>query len=96
MEGLGTDMDNLWLFSVQPTPSFEQTFRQNSHWNITKDGGKGGKTRVKSKTRSARAGLQFPVGRVHRLLRKDNCAERVGAGAPLYLATVLEYLAAEV
>ncbi|GAA48731.1 histone H2A [Clonorchis sinensis] len=40
--------------------------------------GKGGKTRVKPKTRSSRAGLQFPVGRVHCLLRKGNYAERVG------------------
>ncbi|CAC5419910.1 H2A [Mytilus coruscus] len=30
------------------------------------------------------------------LLRKGNYAERVGAGAPVYLAAVLEYLAAEV
>ncbi|CAL1299687.1 unnamed protein product [Larinioides sclopetarius] len=59
--------------------------------------GKGGKAKaVKSKTRSSRAGLQFPVGRIHRLLRKGNYAERVGAGAPVYMAAVLEYLAAEV
>ncbi|XP_010832340.1 PREDICTED: histone H2A type 1-J-like [Bison bison bison] len=38
----------------------------------------------------------FPVGRVHRLLRKGNYAERVGAGAPVYLAAVLEYLTAEI
>ncbi|KAF0312533.1 Histone H2A [Amphibalanus amphitrite] len=40
----------------------------------------------------------FPVGRIHRLLllRKGNYAERVGAGAPVYLAAVMEYLAAEV
>ncbi|KAA3672962.1 histone H2A [Paragonimus westermani] len=44
---------------------------------------------------STRAGLQFPVGRVHRLLRKSNYAEHVGAGAPVHLAAVLEYLAAE-
>ncbi|XP_039593075.1 histone H2A-like [Polypterus senegalus] len=56
----------------------------------------GGKTRAKAKTRSSRAGLQFPVGRVHRLLRKGNYAERVGAGAPVYLAAVLEYLTAEI
>ncbi|XP_030382731.1 histone H2A-like [Scaptodrosophila lebanonensis] len=37
------------------------------------------------------------VGRIHRLLRKVNYAERVwGAGAPVYLAAVMEYLAAEV
>merc|ERR1712071_398928 len=58
--------------------------------------GKGGKVRSKGKTRSSRAGLQFPVGRIHRMLRKGNYAERVGAGAPVYLAAVMEYLAAEV
>ena len=30
--------------------------------------------------RSSKAGLAFPVGRVHRLLRKGNYAQRVGAG----------------
>ncbi|XP_072422748.1 histone H2A-like [Chiloscyllium punctatum] len=55
-----------------------------------------GKGRAKAKSRSSRAGLQFPVGRVHRLLRKGNYAERVGAGAPVYLAAVLEYLTAEI
>ncbi|XP_072129162.1 histone H2A [Mobula birostris] len=58
--------------------------------------GKGGKAKSKPKSRSSRAGLQFPVGRVHRLLRKGNYAERVGAGAPVYLAAVLEYLTAEI
>merc|ERR1712042_285568 len=58
--------------------------------------GKGGKVKAKAKSRSSRAGLQFPVGRVHRLLRNGNYADRVGAGAPVYLAAVLEYLSAEV
>ena len=58
--------------------------------------GKRGKVKGKAKSRSSRAGLQFPVGRIHRLLRKGNYAERVGAGAPVYLAAVMEYLAAEV
>ncbi|KAI8593603.1 histone-fold-containing protein [Geranomyces variabilis] len=49
-----------------------------------------------SKSRSSRAGLQFPVGRLHRMLRKGNYAQRVGAGAPVYVAAVLEYLAAEI
>ncbi len=40
-------------------------------------------------------GLQFPVGRLARYLKKGRYAERVGAGAPVYLAAVLEYLAAE-
>ena len=59
--------------------------------------GKGGKAQKKSsRTRSSRAGLTFPVGRIHRLLRKGNFADRVGSGAPVYLAAVLEYLAAEI
>uniref|UniRef100_UPI0035901E38 late histone H2A.L3-like n=1 Tax=Myxine glutinosa TaxID=7769 RepID=UPI0035901E38 len=56
----------------------------------------GGKTRAKAKSRSSRAGLQFPMGRVHRHFRKGNYAERIVAGAPVYLAAVLEYLAAEI
>uniref|UniRef100_A0A452H667 Histone H2A n=1 Tax=Gopherus agassizii TaxID=38772 RepID=A0A452H667_9SAUR len=52
--------------------------------------------RVKAKSRSSRASLQFPVGHVHRLLRKGNYAERSGAGAPVYMAAVLEYLTAEI
>ena len=54
------------------------------------------KSKAKAKSRSTRAGLQFPVGRVHRLLKKGNYAERVGAGAPVYLCAVMEYLAAEI
>ena len=52
--------------------------------------GKGGKVKGKAKSRWNRAGLQFPVGRIHRLLRKGNYAERVGAGEPVYLAAVME------
>ncbi|WFD40092.1 histone H2A [Malassezia japonica] len=61
-----------------------------------KSGGKAGDASSKTQSRSAKAGLQFPVGRIHRLLRKGNYAQRVGAGAPVYLAAVLEYLAAEI
>ncbi|ESQ47813.1 hypothetical protein EUTSA_v10021749mg [Eutrema salsugineum] len=50
----------------------------------------------KSTSRSSKAGLQFPVGRIARFLKNGKYAERVGAGAPVYLAAVLEYLAAEV
>jgi histone H2A len=33
---------------------------------------------------------------MHRLLKKGNYAQRVGGGAPVYLAAVLEYLSAEI
>lgn len=44
--------------------------------------GKGGKAKTggKAKSRSSRAGLQFPVGRLHRLLKREHYAERVGGG----------------
>ena len=60
--------------------------------------GNGGKVKAKAakKSRSSRAGLQFPVGRIHRLLRKGRYAKLVGAGAPVYLAAVMEYLTAEI
>ncbi|GAA5953082.1 hypothetical protein JCM21900_005061 [Sporobolomyces salmonicolor] len=45
---------------------------------------------------SAKAGLQFPVGRVRKYLRAGHYSQRLGQGAPVYLAAVLEYLVAEV
>ena len=89
--------------------------------------GKGKTAGKKAVSRSTKAGLQFPVGRIaryacaraarlwaclarappaatpqltalppHRYLKKGKYASRVGAGAPVYLAAVLEYLCAEV
>jgi histone H2A len=58
-------------------------------------GRKGGSGK-KAVSRSAKAGLAFPVGRIARYLKKGKYADRIGAGAPVYLAAVLEYLVAEV
>jgi histone H2A len=58
--------------------------------------GKGKGAAKKAVTKSSKAGLQFPVGRISRFLKRGKYAERVGAGAPVYLAAVLEYLTAEV
>jgi histone H2A len=62
-------------------------------------GGKGGRGKVegkKTQSKSSKAGLQFPVGRISRFLKKGKYATRVGAGAPVYLASILEYLTAEI
>ena len=58
--------------------------------------GRGKSKGSKSVSRSMKAGLQFPVGRVHRFLKQGKYASRIGAGAPVYLAAVLEYLCAEI
>uniref|UniRef100_M4EL31 Histone H2A C-terminal domain-containing protein n=1 Tax=Brassica campestris TaxID=3711 RepID=M4EL31_BRACM len=52
----------------------------------------GSRVAKKATSRSSKAGLQFPVGRIARFLK--NC-KYAFAGAPVYLAAVLEYLAAE-
>jgi len=60
-------------------------------------GGKSGRGKTgKSTSKSTKAGLQFPVGRIGRFLKKGKYATRVGAGAPVYLAAILEYLTAEI
>uniref|UniRef100_A0A7S0YMT8 Histone H2A n=1 Tax=Polytomella parva TaxID=51329 RepID=A0A7S0YMT8_9CHLO len=60
--------------------------------------GKGDKgDKRKPMSRSAKAGLQFPVGRLHRLLKSRVTANgRVGATSAVYSAAILEYLTAEV
>ncbi|NXR65318.1 H2A2 protein, partial [Rhadina sibilatrix] len=48
------------------------------------------------KSKSAKAGLQFPVGRIYRFLQRGKYAARIGSAAAIYLAAVMEYMAAEV
>ncbi|XP_017360745.1 histone H2A type 1-like [Cebus imitator] len=66
------------------TPDFQRALFRRGHLAV------GSRLALKSQTWSSLTGLQ------HYLLRKDNYAERVGAGAPVYLAAVLEYLTAEI
>lgn len=63
--------------------------------------GKGGKASAAldgaQQSHSSRAGLQFPVGRIKRYMKKSvQNKVRVGAKAAIYIAAVLEYLTAEV
>lgn len=50
----------------------------------------------KSTSRAERAGLLFPVSKVNRHLRESRKSKRVGAGAPVYLAAVMEYACNEI
>lgn len=56
---------------------------------------KGGKVKRKAKSRSDRAGRVFSVEHGERQLLNCNYAERDGVAEPLYLAAVVEFLAAE-
>ena len=59
--------------------------------------GVGGSTRKKEAvSRTVKAGLKFPVGWANRYLRKWRYGKPVGQWAPIYLAAVIQYIAAEV
>ncbi|KAF2077611.1 hypothetical protein CYY_001074 [Polysphondylium violaceum] len=47
-------------------------------------------------TKSAKANLCFPVGRIHRMLKDKVSVKRVSVLAAVYLAAILEYLTSEV
>jgi len=49
----------------------------------------------KAMSRRSKARLQFLVGRIDGLLKASKCANMFGISVPVYLAAVLEYLAAE-
>jgi histone H2A len=54
------------------------------------------KASKKSGSKTAKAGLIFPVARMGAMLRKGRYAKRVSASAGVYAAAVLEYLVSEV
>ncbi|GFP98352.1 histone h2a, partial [Phtheirospermum japonicum] len=88
----------LWLF--HPTYNYSSSLSvifvakpENGCWCKGKKGAggrKGGGPKKKPVSRSVKAGLQFPVGRIGRFLKKGRYAQRVGSGAPVYMAAVLE------
>ncbi|KAL4853699.1 histone H3 [Chlorella vulgaris] len=97
--GLFEDTNLCAIHAKRPSshPTLTQPSNPSSPTPATMSGrGKGKTSGKKAVSKSSKAGLQFPVGRIARYLKKGRYAERIGAGAPVYLATVLEYLAAEV
>ncbi|KAJ8318016.1 hypothetical protein KUTeg_003107, partial [Tegillarca granosa] len=61
----------------------------------SKMSGRGGKKK-KALSKSAKAGVLFPVARMQRYLKRDTHHFRIGSGAPVYMAAVIEYLTAEI
>ena len=49
----------------------------------------------KSVSKSAKAGLTFPIARVNRYMRQKGGARRVGGSAPVFLTAILEYVTSE-
>uniref|UniRef100_A0A1B6HRF3 Macro domain-containing protein n=1 Tax=Homalodisca liturata TaxID=320908 RepID=A0A1B6HRF3_9HEMI len=57
---------------------------------------RGIKKRQKPISKSQRANVTFPVGRMKRFLKMGTHRLRIGIGSPVYMAAVIEYLTAEV
>ena len=101
LNSLSPQMLHSVLVFVIPLPFFVRNScvekkMESSGKSSGKGGRKGAGSRKKSVSRTVKAGLQFPVGRIARFLKKGRYAKRVGGGAAVYVAAVLEYLAAEV
>jgi histone H2A len=78
--------------------------QQRQNKNTNNDKGKTGNSqriggdgpRSKPISRSKRAGVVFPIPRIHRFLKQQNPSVQVRNGAAVYMAGVLEYLVAEI
>lgn len=62
------------------------------YFNLSTMSSRGGKKKTTKTSRSTKAGVIFPVGRMLRYIKRGLPKYRIGVGAPVYLAAVLEYL----
>lgn len=80
----------VWVGGIKTASTYERVSFHNPVNMPSKSIAKGGKVSSKvkgsegskSQSRSHRAGLQFPVSRIHRLMRKSALGRRIGSGAP--------------
>ena len=89
-----TASSQVWWQSVldqvaQPYEDFSLTRAPTTPTGKGKGKGKGGRGSSKSVSSSSKAGLQFPVARVGRYLKKGGYASRVGVGAGVYVSNQL-------
>ena len=75
---------------------FRYFVRYSTQFEMSARGKWGKSVKRTNRSKSSKAGLQFPVSRIHRYLRQGQHADRIGKGSSIYLAAVLEYLVAEV
>ena len=79
-------------------PPLTHRKKQNPHhvWQRKRWPRQGQGQVLRPSSSASKAGLQFPVARLNRYLRKGKYASRVGVGAGVYMGAVLEYLCAEI
>lgn len=85
---------------VSKTDSKSRPLKRNSKNSVKSRGSKGAKISkmpigYSGRTKSARAGLTFPVARIHRHIKSTMQGLRVANGSAVFMAATLEYLAAE-
>ncbi|XP_059716474.1 core histone macro-H2A.1 isoform X8 [Haemorhous mexicanus] len=88
-------MNGMWKWKEETSDThvpLESCFRPDTD----KMSSRGGKKKSTKTSRSAKAGVIFPVGRMLRYIKKGHPKYRIGVGAPVYMAAVLEYLTAEI
>ncbi|XP_037604609.1 core histone macro-H2A.1 isoform X5 [Sebastes umbrosus] len=87
-----TDIHDPHLDKLTLAPSSEP----NTGSGLSTMSSRGAKKKSTKTSRSTKAGVIFPVGRMLRYIKRGLPKYRIGVGAPVYLAAVLEYLTAEI